>query len=283
MRIQFLGTGASEGFPGLYCNCQLCQKCRELGGKNLRSRQQTLIDEGMLIDFPADTLMHSYNYNLNFSKIHTCLVTHSHEDHLAPSEFFNRGGVGLNTIEKALTFYGSDKSTAVLKSQEKRLEKIGIFSVLIEEPFKPFEVRGYKVTPLKADHANAYCGPFLYLVEKDGKTYLHGTDTAYFPEETFDYLKENGIHLDAVSLDCTFFTWDHLSKTGVDGCSYGHMSLFCCSQVKERLEEIGAIDETSKVVLIHMAHGAGMLHDEMQARADQYGMIVGYDGMVLEI
>ena len=283
MRIQFLGTGASDGFPGLYCNCQLCQKCRELGGKNLRSRQQTLIDDGLLIDFPADTLMHSYNNNLNFSKVHTCLVTHSHEDHLCPSELFNRGSVGLNTIEKEFTFYGSKKSTEGIKAKEEALKKKGILSVQIDEPFKPFEVRGYKVTPLMADHANAYCGPYIYLIEKDGKAYLHGTDTAYFPEPTFEYLKKIGVHLDAVCMDCTFFTWDHLSKTGVDGCSYGHMSLFCCSQVKERLEEIGVIDETSKLVLVHITHGAGMLHDDMQARADQYGMLVGYDGMVLEI
>lgn len=283
MRIQFLGTAASEGFPGLYCNCELCQKCRELGGKNLRSRQQTLIDDGLLIDFPADTLMHSYNNNLNFSKVHTCLVTHAHEDHLCPSELLNRGGVGLDTIEKELTFYGSHQVVNLMVDKAERLAKSGIQSVLVDEIFKPFEVRGYKVTPLMADHANEYCGARLFLIEKDGKAYLHGTDTAYFPEETFEYLKKIGVHLDAISLDCTFFTWDHLSKTGVDGLSYGHMSLFCCSQIKEKLEEIGAIDENTKIVLTHMAHGAGMLHDEMQARADQYGMIVGYDGMVLEL
>ena len=283
MRIQMLGTAASEGFPGLYCNCELCQKCRELGGKNLRSRQQTLIDDGLLIDFPADTLMHSYNHNLNFSKVHTCLITHAHEDHFCPSELVNRGGVGLNTIEKELTFYGTHQVMERIRDPKERLEKIGIFTVQKDEMFETFEVRGYKVTFLKADHANEFCGSRLILIEKDGKTYLHGTDTAYFPEETFEYLKNAGIHLDAIALDCTFFSWDHLSKTGVDGLSYGHMSLFCCSQVKEKLEEIGVADANTKFYLTHLAHGAGMIHDEMQARADRYGMTVAYDGMVIEL
>ncbi|MBQ5390672.1 MAG: carbon-phosphorus lyase, partial [Clostridia bacterium] len=86
MRIQFLGTGASEGFPGLYCNCQLCQKCRELGGKNLRSRRQTLIDEGMLIDFPADTCMRVLAGRLDLPHIYNCIITHSHGDHFYPRD-----------------------------------------------------------------------------------------------------------------------------------------------------------------------------------------------------
>jgi len=32
-----------------------------------------------------------------------------------------------------------------------------------------------------------------------------------------------------------------------------------------------------------MAHCAAATHDEMQKKADAYGLIVGYDGMVIDI
>ena len=283
MRIQLLGTAASEGIPGVFCDCAVCKECRSLGGKNLRSRQQTIIDEGVLIDFPADTIMHSYVHGLNLSKVHTCLVTHSHGDHFCPTEFFIRGASFMELIEERMTIYGTE---AVLSKIEKTIanpEKSRIAGVLIDTLFEPFEVRGYRVTPLAADHDYATCGSVLYLIEKDGKAYLHGTDTAYFPEETWSFLEKAGVHLDAVVLDATFFTWNHLTKTGVDGLSYGHMSMFCCAQVKERLEEIGIADQRTKVVLTHMAHCAASTHDEMQRQADEYGLIVGYDGMVIDI
>lgn len=283
MRIQFLGTGASEALPVMYCDCELCQKCRELGGKNIRTRQQTIINDDLLIDFPADTVMHSTLHGLCFSKVHTCLVTHAHEDHLCPTELFSRSGSTLKMVEPVLTFYGSEKVIGQIKHSTENPEKSRMARVQIDEPFQSFTVRDYKVTPLAADHANAYCGPFLYLIEKDGKAYLHGLDTAYFPESTWEYLSKLDIHLDAVALDCTFFNWDHLDKHGVDGCSYGHMGMFCCSQVKERLLEIGIADENTHVILTHLAHTAASTHDEMQKRADEYGMTVAYDGMILEI
>ena len=45
MKILFLGTGASEGIPGLFCECDLCAKARALGGKNIRTRTSIHIDE----------------------------------------------------------------------------------------------------------------------------------------------------------------------------------------------------------------------------------------------
>ena len=33
MKIKFLGTGAAEGWPALFCECAACKKAEELGGK----------------------------------------------------------------------------------------------------------------------------------------------------------------------------------------------------------------------------------------------------------
>ena len=58
MKLTFNGTSAAEGFPGLFCECEHCQKARILGGKNIRTRSSCLIDEQYLMDFPPDVYMH---------------------------------------------------------------------------------------------------------------------------------------------------------------------------------------------------------------------------------
>ena len=49
MKITFLGTAAAEGIPALFCNCQCCTEARRRGGKNLRTRSQSLINDDLLI------------------------------------------------------------------------------------------------------------------------------------------------------------------------------------------------------------------------------------------
>ena len=48
MKLQFLGTAAAEGFPALFCQCENCKRARELGGRNIRSRSQALVDGKIL-------------------------------------------------------------------------------------------------------------------------------------------------------------------------------------------------------------------------------------------
>ena len=87
MKLQLNGTGASEAFPSLFCTCKYCTEARELGGKNLRRRTSSCIDEKILIDFSADTYALSTQAHVDLSKIHHLIVTHSHADHFFPTDF----------------------------------------------------------------------------------------------------------------------------------------------------------------------------------------------------
>lgn len=40
MKIQYLGTAASEGWPALFCSCEACEKARKLGGRNILKRRE---------------------------------------------------------------------------------------------------------------------------------------------------------------------------------------------------------------------------------------------------
>ena len=73
MKLKYLGTCAAEGFPGMFCSCETCEKARRLGGRNIRTRSQALVDGELLIDFPADTYLHILNYGLDLRKIKACI------------------------------------------------------------------------------------------------------------------------------------------------------------------------------------------------------------------
>ena len=83
MEIKLLGTGSAEGWPGLFCRCDICRRSRELGGKHLRTRTSALIDGVVKIDLPPDTLQHIHTQGLDMTKVEFLIFTHAHDDHLA--------------------------------------------------------------------------------------------------------------------------------------------------------------------------------------------------------
>ena len=91
MRLKFLGTGASEGVPSLFCNCRVCKNARKVKGKEIRSRACFMIDDDLLIDFPQDVFFDALRYDLDFTAIKYLLITHTHCDHYDYEDLFQRG------------------------------------------------------------------------------------------------------------------------------------------------------------------------------------------------
>ena len=272
MKLKYLGTAAAEGIPAIFCNCETCRESRKRGGKNIRTRSQAMIDDRLLIDFPADTYLHMLQHNLDLYKVNTCLITHSHSDHLYVQELDMRkkGFAYLDT--EPLTFYSSRAGYLMLKQQmlEGDMEDgERVRAVRIRYAFRSFEADGYTITPMMADH-DMKRDPVIYAIEKDGKSLLYGHDTGYFPDSTWDYLENSDIYYDCISLDCTEF-YSELRR--------GHMSFECCKEVRDRLMQIGAADAHTIFVLNHFSHNGKGLHEEMERDAKEAGFLVSYDGM----
>ena len=154
MKIQYLGTAAAEGIPGIFYECENCKRTKQLGGKNIRTRSQALIDGKILIDFPADTYMHYLKWNIPLDKIKTCIITHSHSDHLYPIEIEMRiNGYAHISSGEPLTFYSAESGYGMLESIVERynISEKDIVLKLVK-PFTPFEAEGYGITPIKATH-----------------------------------------------------------------------------------------------------------------------------------
>ena len=58
MQFTYLGTAAAEGWPAVFCRCKYCLEAQRLGGKNIRTRSQAIVNDDLLIDLPPDTYLH---------------------------------------------------------------------------------------------------------------------------------------------------------------------------------------------------------------------------------
>jgi phosphoribosyl 1,2-cyclic phosphate phosphodiesterase len=276
MKFKYLGTAAAEGWPALFCHCPACEKARAAGGRNIRTRSQAIIDDKLLIDFPADTYMHVLYLGLDLANVTTCIVTHDHSDHFYPADFeMRRQGFAYFTLESLLTVYGTQPAGTKIQGIIDRydLTQQGRVAFQLVTPYKPFTADGYTITPLKADH-DPRCDPVIYLVSDGSKTILYANDTGYFLPETWDYLEQQRPYLDFISLDCT---------TGIQPCRNNHMSLETTVEVKRRLEQIGCVDTHTVCCVNHFSHNGKATYDEMVPLAMQQGFLVSYDGMEIEL
>ena len=245
MTIKFLGTAAAEGVPAIGCNCAVCRRSRTLGGKNMRSRSQALINGELLIEFNPDTVWHMHKYGLDLSKIDHCLITHSHPDHLYTDDIDNYRPDFCHGRERAMNFYAAKDGYKKINSICKRKWMRGAVTPHLITAGKAFTVADgkYTVVPLSASHTKE-TSPVFYSVNCGGKKLLYAHDTGYFKEETWELLKNEGRY-DLVSLDCT-------GCLGLDGFkSVRHMNFPVNLEVLARMEEYGLVDENTVKVANH--------------------------------
>lgn len=271
MKIKFLGTAAAEAFPALFCDCDNCKRARELGGKNYRTRSQTIIDEDLIIDFPCDTLYHVCQHNIDLLKVKYVLITHTHADHFYPKDFSWLMGSGYSHPPKdwyGITVYGNDYVGQGLQEIVALSEEKVNFCKL--ELFVETSIGEYKVTALNAVHSAP--DSYIYIIEKKGIKFLYAHDSDIFPEDTWNFIKNNNIKFDIVSLDCTEGAYEKLDYNG-------HMCLGINRKCRDMLFEIGAADNNTKFILNHFSHnGLNSSYTDFCELAEPDGFIVSYDG-----
>ena len=269
MKITYLGTASSVAWPALFCDCEACMLARKCGGKNIRTRSQTLIGESLLIDFPPDTNYHVQKLGLDLKKIESLIITHSHHDHFFPYDICMRNAGFAEGIRPfKLSVYGNRTV------EEKFYEAASIFSDVDEfiefhqiSPFDQFRTGdGYTVTALAADH-NQPEESLIYIIQKNGQSVLYAHDTGIFPEITWKYLE--GKYFDFVSLDCTALSRDWRK---------GHMGFRAVDEVTERMKAMRCISHDTILVLNHFAHYEDYTHDKICKEVENKNYCVAYDG-----
>ncbi len=278
MKLKFLGTGSCEGVPAMFCKCEGCTAARQRGGKNIRTRSQAIIDNKILIDFPADTYMHSLYGQFQLSDIHSVLLTHAHSDHLVVSELEMRcsdkqcfGGEEC----RDMVIYSSKTSGAPIEKvfgNEKAYtgKRIKNQPVL---PYIPYDIEGYTVIPVKASHAFEL-DSYNYIIKKDGKSLFYAVDTGYFLEETWEYLEMDKTAFDVVVLESAYLDYPGV-KT--------HMGISDNVRVRERLLASRLADEHTRFYITHLSHYRSPLQEETEKLVQPLGFEVAYDYLEIEI
>lgn len=273
MKIKYLGTAAAEGVPAIGCSCAVCIKARKLGGRNIRSRSQALINDELLIDFGPDTYWHTNAFGLDLNSINHCLITHSHPDHLYPDDVDNFRTHFCHGRKSTFNFYAAEDGYNKIKSVSDRDGMDGNVTPHLVKAGERFKVDKYSVLPLWANH-NPLTSPVIYSVTCGNKRFLYAHDTGVFPENTWEFLKKEG-HFDLISFDCT-------------GCldmvrdwRDGHMSLKTVTEMRDRFYKESLIDNSTVLVVNHYSHNGGQCYDDMVEEAEKQGYIVSYDGLEL--
>ena len=270
MKLQYLGTAAAEGFPGMFCGCAACERARKAGGKNIRTRSQAVIDDSLLIDFPADTYHHVLTHGLALEKIQHCIVTHSHSDHFYPADLEMRNA-GFAHLQKKTAFniYGW---TDVYEKTKETITRCAMNERVVAHLIKPFEtfsVGNYSITPLPACHDSKSSG-VIYAISDKKSTLLYAHDTGMLREEVWKWLENSGMYFDLVSLDCT---------GGIlIGWEIGHMGIDTCCKFADRLKQTGNADDATKFCLNHFSHNCLADYDDIIPYAQKCGFDVSFDG-----
>jgi len=272
MKLTYYGTAAGEGWPGVFCHCDLCQKARRLGGKNIRTRSQALMNDDLLLDITPDTNLHSLFYGLDLSKVRYLLVTHSHNDHCHGPDIELLKEPYSHTCQ-GLEIWGNDRvREKIIRATGNDGGEKERFFYHQAEPNVPFSMGGYTVTPLRATHDRKEQCLFYHIAQGE-KSVLYAHDTGALSEENLECLRQRPGKLSLVSLDCTMMRER-------DGCY--HMGLLDAAEQKEKLLRLGLADERTIWVVNHFSHNGGWLHDELCEEAAKYGFIAAYDTLSLE-
>lgn len=274
MKITYYGTAAGEGWPGVFCQCELCKSARQLGGKNIRTRSQALVNDDLLLDLPPDNQLHSLYYGLELDKVRALLITHSHSDHFYPEDLEFLREPYSHTYTGRMQVYGNDTvGKGIVRACGSMGSEAFRFQFTEVEINSPFTVLDYTVTPLRATHAQGERCLFYHVAQGE-KSILYAHDTGAFTQENLDCLSQLPGKLGLVSLDCT-------TQMYRDG-KY-HMGLADAAEQKDKLLTLGLADENTTWIVNHFSHNGGWLHDDISVQAQKYGMTASYDGMSVEI
>ena len=270
MKLTYFGTAAAEGFPAIFCNCDYCKEARLLGGKNIRTRSQALVDGELLIDFNADTYWHFLANGIQGDLIPYLIITHSHSDHFYLQELERHQSPFAHEMRVPILDIYSGKEVCKAIDEFPLLRRVRTHRLM---PYLPTKIGKYTVTALPARH-NETEESFIYIIENDS-VLLYAHDTGYFYEEVFEYIREKKIRFDLISYDCTNVDIE-ISDRG------GHMGLPNIRRVDCRLREMGAVDADTVRVINHFSHNGRPIQSVLEEKVKEDGYLVAYDGMQIE-
>jgi len=275
MKIQYLGTAAAEGIPAMFCHCANCERARQAGGKNIRTRSQTLIDGQLNIDFSPDAYMHELRYGLNYADIRYYLFTHIHEDHFYPMDFsYVHHSLGhVSSDHPGYDLFGSQDILPGLQALSD-FKDMDYLRLHVLSPYEASRVGPYLVTPIRSNHGTP--NPYSYILTDGEKTILYLHDTGILPEASLSFLLQSETRFDLVSFDCTGGNYEHLNYTS-------HLCFRDIRNYRSLFLQNGLIDDRTILVLNHFSHNSPDVNYDDRDVYEKLGYLMSYDGLTINL
>lgn len=279
MKLKVLGSAAAEAQPALWCECETCSYARQHGGKDLRRRTCYLIDNDSLVDYGPDIYWQINAFDINLSDIKRLIFTHSHTDHLDPVGLIWRRP-GYSVVNKTVKIFGNEAVYTRINDELGGKCAADVFTALqLEMNFleagQEVSDNSLSILPIPANHDQRET-PFFFVIKRNGRNLLIANDTGFPGEEAWEMIARQPIH--AALLDCCGALHPKFK-----GWRDGHMGADTNVEFREKMLEIGVIDENTPVYANHFSHNGRSLHQELCDYLNPKGLLVAYDGMEIEV
>jgi phosphoribosyl 1,2-cyclic phosphate phosphodiesterase len=264
MTIRLLGTGAADGVPAFFTRTRVGRYAREHGGKDRRTRSAALIDGCLKIDLPPDTLHQMHRDGLDAADWTALVFTHSHDDHFAPAEL-QYGLWPFNDLDHLVfPIFANEAICARIREMYPDWP----IEVVETASFEPFPCCDYLITPFKARHKPEEDSHNL-VIERKGKCLIYATDTGFWEEETWAFLR--GVRADLLVIECT--------NGLVPPDYFGHLNADQCVAITARLREEGTLKGDGRCVTTHHSERGDATHEELEEFFAPHRIEPGFDGM----
>ena len=286
MELTFLGTGAGESYPGLWCRCPHCDYARKKGGRNIRANSCAVLDGKVLLDMGPMCFDTAARLGIDLTQVTTLLITHPHPDHLYMQHLHWRevAEEHLGREYREQLYLGGPRFTPLpeLKVYGNAYTEKTVSPILEEKPSpcltfhritegEAFETDGYTVMPIRGNHHEPGFA-HSYVIQKDGACLLYALDTCMYDPDMMDLLY--GYVFDTVIMEGT---------TGLNELAGGHMSLARNRRFREDLLSHGCLRADSRFYLTHLSPHWCPPHDFYSVMVEPYGFRVAYDGLTIGI
>jgi phosphoribosyl 1,2-cyclic phosphate phosphodiesterase len=164
-----------------------------------------------------------------------------------------------------------DTITEYHKKGDRTIESLKCAPLRLMEPGDTIQSGDITATALKATHAPTETA-LNYIIQRNGKTILIANDTGWFPDQSWDLLKN--FSFDAVILDCCYMHWDQ-RRSHMGGSSF--------TECFKELEKQGSLKPGARLIANHFSHNPNLTHEELCTWLNPLGIEVGYDGMEIEL
>ncbi len=251
-----LGTGAADHL------------WERIGEADVRGSAGTLINRNILFDYGITGKENLSRAGIAPDELDAIIFTHSHPDHFNPVALKELLVQRKNPLPLAI--YGSNELIGIMQD--------GINCQL--HPLKPgdkFTISGMDFTALQANHLlydpNEFA--FHYLIETADGNVLYALDGAGFTKPEWLLIKDKALKL--IIIDAT------MAESG-NWRIFEHNDLEMIDHICKTLRKRGMIDDSSKVVLSHLARTLWPpTQEEAEKLAGVYGFTVGYDGLEIRL